>query len=527
MPLLCCVRNCKTNYEEHLPGTYTAFFKFPKDPILRNKWIENIGRPNWKPNLNSALCIKHFTSDCIIEIAPQYHNVNGQYILSNRVIKLKQGACPTIFKVPIAKLSSKRKLSGALLQSNEVIDLIDDPLPSVSVVTNQSTTPLVLSTPQKEIEISEIPKSEPIQSNNNISKILLLDDFKKTQGKTEEESEFIIDEVTANLEEDLITAVYNREPLWRINKENQPDENCLDSLWKEVAEEVGRSVLIVKEIWESLRYRFFQEQKVVEKSKFTYWPYYNQLWFLKLNNITAEQQIAGTTSNEIIPTSTNNSIVPKTENNQPTTNGIIYPATVVNLVAKPDIVLTATNNIIPTTNNILNGSVVTLAPILTTRTTVGATSIPTTNIVTTNLSTTNVVTTNLSTTNATITTTNTTTTNVLPTNITTNQTSNINNTVDCIKSNEIIILDDDEDANEEEALKQKRQKLMSKFSSKKQQNGILKNLLTDRDEDLAYLKRILPRIKALSYNNRMKFRDDVLNSLRSLENLQKQSMSNL
>eukprot|EP00096_Caligus_rogercresseyi_P013183 TRINITY_DN5861_c0_g1_i1.p1 TRINITY_DN5861_c0_g1~~TRINITY_DN5861_c0_g1_i1.p1 ORF type:complete len:288 (+),score=-4.88 TRINITY_DN5861_c0_g1_i1:361-1224(+) len=59
------------------------FFSFPSDPVLRNKWVHNCRRKDWKPSKWSRLCSKHFKKD----------------LISRRPFKcvLANGAIPTIF----------------------------------------------------------------------------------------------------------------------------------------------------------------------------------------------------------------------------------------------------------------------------------------------------------------------------------------------------------------------------------------------------------------------------------------------
>jgi hypothetical protein len=58
----CCAAGCKE----------TGGFLFPKDPVLRRKWAEAVGRKGpdnglWMPSKHSVVCCKHFVEDDFIK----------------------------------------------------------------------------------------------------------------------------------------------------------------------------------------------------------------------------------------------------------------------------------------------------------------------------------------------------------------------------------------------------------------------------------------------------------------------------
>ena len=62
MPNRCVVAGCSS-----IPSDEVTLYKFPKDPVLRKKWIEQVKctRDRWiGPLENSSLCSNHFTDDC-------------------------------------------------------------------------------------------------------------------------------------------------------------------------------------------------------------------------------------------------------------------------------------------------------------------------------------------------------------------------------------------------------------------------------------------------------------------------------
>uniref|UniRef100_A0A8C6WY87 THAP domain-containing protein 1 n=1 Tax=Neogobius melanostomus TaxID=47308 RepID=A0A8C6WY87_9GOBI len=59
MPSACCAMGC-TNALSQKKGL--AFYKFPKDPVRRQKWITAIRRDHRTPTAESKLCSEHFVS---------------------------------------------------------------------------------------------------------------------------------------------------------------------------------------------------------------------------------------------------------------------------------------------------------------------------------------------------------------------------------------------------------------------------------------------------------------------------------
>ena len=89
MPGRCAVPGCcKTNRDS------VALHRFPKDPVLRQQWTEQVQHPRaeWKPIKSTVLCSSHFTEDCF---EPSFHLAAQFGIKTLR--KLKPNAIPTIF----------------------------------------------------------------------------------------------------------------------------------------------------------------------------------------------------------------------------------------------------------------------------------------------------------------------------------------------------------------------------------------------------------------------------------------------
>ena len=59
MPSSCCAINC-TNRHSKKKGP--KFYRFPKDPERRRRWVAAIRREGWQPNDGSRICGAHFVS---------------------------------------------------------------------------------------------------------------------------------------------------------------------------------------------------------------------------------------------------------------------------------------------------------------------------------------------------------------------------------------------------------------------------------------------------------------------------------
>ena len=57
----CCVPGCKSNYR----SSDTSAFRFPKDEVMKKKWIRCIRRDNFMVTDNTLVCIKHLKIDLL------------------------------------------------------------------------------------------------------------------------------------------------------------------------------------------------------------------------------------------------------------------------------------------------------------------------------------------------------------------------------------------------------------------------------------------------------------------------------
>ncbi|XP_026232673.1 THAP domain-containing protein 11-like [Anabas testudineus] len=55
----CVVAGCRNR---RTPGTTLSFYRFPRDPERKQRWIAAVNRDGWVPNDGSRLCSTHFIS---------------------------------------------------------------------------------------------------------------------------------------------------------------------------------------------------------------------------------------------------------------------------------------------------------------------------------------------------------------------------------------------------------------------------------------------------------------------------------
>ena len=100
------VHRCVAAGCSNTPTSTVNLFKFPKDPVLRAKWVRQVRRTRvqWEATEHSILCSEHFTEDCF--------KVNAALVQSFGMSKwrrLKEGAIPTIFE----RRSTERALTSS------------------------------------------------------------------------------------------------------------------------------------------------------------------------------------------------------------------------------------------------------------------------------------------------------------------------------------------------------------------------------------------------------------------------------
>ena len=60
MPKECCAVDC---FNIHEAGNGLNFYRFPKDPDRRSKWIAAVNRKDWPPTEYTVICCKHFINN--------------------------------------------------------------------------------------------------------------------------------------------------------------------------------------------------------------------------------------------------------------------------------------------------------------------------------------------------------------------------------------------------------------------------------------------------------------------------------
>nr|XP_019956308.1 PREDICTED: uncharacterized protein LOC109638005 isoform X1 [Paralichthys olivaceus] len=101
----CVVTGCRNR---RTPGTGLSFYRFPRDPDRKQRWIEAVNREGWVPNDGSRLCSTHFISDFSPPVFPH----------AGKQVKNPRSAdyVPSVFTT--APLSPEMKEPGAV----EILD---------------------------------------------------------------------------------------------------------------------------------------------------------------------------------------------------------------------------------------------------------------------------------------------------------------------------------------------------------------------------------------------------------------------
>lgn len=75
-----------------------SLHKFPKDPVLKKKWIEQVKRhrDKWEPTEYSVVCSQHFENSCFVPSSALMLSLG----VGKKKSSLKLDAIPTIFFKP-------------------------------------------------------------------------------------------------------------------------------------------------------------------------------------------------------------------------------------------------------------------------------------------------------------------------------------------------------------------------------------------------------------------------------------------
>lgn len=95
MPTSCCVPGCKSNYNT---DSSVTVFRFPKDPIQCQKWLNAIHRANFTPSKRSVVCIRHFDERYIVREDSVTKPDGTVLTVKRQRVKLAADACPTVFE---------------------------------------------------------------------------------------------------------------------------------------------------------------------------------------------------------------------------------------------------------------------------------------------------------------------------------------------------------------------------------------------------------------------------------------------
>uniref|UniRef100_A0A0A9W4R2 THAP domain-containing protein 1 n=1 Tax=Lygus hesperus TaxID=30085 RepID=A0A0A9W4R2_LYGHE len=164
----CVAFGCKNFRRKHRQKNETekkvSFFKFPRDPVMNELWVQLLRRPNWRPTANSRLCSEHFAKDQIS------HYPSGLY--------LKNGAVPSIFPFHKVRPTKSRRRKK---------EIIEDSSPDT---TNPETDGfLVVEVIQLgNAEVGNLPRNEATRIENTKRENPLLAKMRAALAKAQEQS---------------------------------------------------------------------------------------------------------------------------------------------------------------------------------------------------------------------------------------------------------------------------------------------------------------------------------------------------
>ena len=124
----CCVPECKSGYKSVKKSEKISLFRFPKNEILRQKWIKAIPRKNWTLTENHRVCAYHFSEDDFIKTSADHRDSRKQARPNQDLqrIRLISTAVPHIFPSLPHYLSSNATASRPTTSSSSAARLINE-----------------------------------------------------------------------------------------------------------------------------------------------------------------------------------------------------------------------------------------------------------------------------------------------------------------------------------------------------------------------------------------------------------------
>lgn len=124
----CSAPNCTTGYsskQKKQNNVVIRTYRFPKEPELRNKWINAVPRKEWLPSIHAVICEKHFVpSDFKEKRGDTNSSRKHKKGESLRRRELKSGAipsqwpnCPKLLSKTIPQIRSLNATSSSRIQT--------------------------------------------------------------------------------------------------------------------------------------------------------------------------------------------------------------------------------------------------------------------------------------------------------------------------------------------------------------------------------------------------------------------------
>ncbi|XP_068428802.1 uncharacterized protein [Clinocottus analis] len=107
----CVVSGCRNR---RTPGTTLSFYRFPRDPERKQRWIAAVNREGWVPNDGSRLCSTHFISGKQVKNPRSLDYVPSVFTSAPSSPEMKEPGAPEVADVP-DKQEARVEAANALL----------------------------------------------------------------------------------------------------------------------------------------------------------------------------------------------------------------------------------------------------------------------------------------------------------------------------------------------------------------------------------------------------------------------------
>ncbi|XP_035250408.1 uncharacterized protein LOC118214513 [Anguilla anguilla] len=135
----CVVVGCRNR---RTPGTTLSFYRFPRDPERKQRWIAAINREGWLPNDGSRLCSTHFISGKQVKNprSPDYvPSVFSAVSLSQETKQTSAFECPDKQQAQVEAATALLYLQGQVVDPELDLDQDQDKAETMSSLSSSSS----------------------------------------------------------------------------------------------------------------------------------------------------------------------------------------------------------------------------------------------------------------------------------------------------------------------------------------------------------------------------------------------------